>query len=284
MNEKMCKLVLEHRQQLVPTVFTERQVNLVQKYFYHKKLTPSEQTYFYSAISKKMEALHSLQEEFHVTGEGMIPKRVEEAKQILKEINKPKAFISGSYLYKQKYNDIDIFIVNNRRKSYRQENKHFTFILEKDLHQPIFISAAKYSVANFPAVAKAVLKRGQFDDILFIYQWVINQVLEGEDQKELRDLLLQHSLYVKKEVPDARSLDLKVQEVKALSQEKRIKRINQITQETLVRMYSSRYLYQALSKFIKVVKEMGKEYKTDNIPIFLHFAKEVQYGCRRAQA
>ena len=50
-------------------------------------------------IKKKIEALNLLKEEFHVTGSNMIKKRVVKAKQILKEINKEKAFISGSFLY-----------------------------------------------------------------------------------------------------------------------------------------------------------------------------------------
>ncbi len=284
MDIEICKIVLEHRQQLVPAIFTECQADLIQKYIHHQKLTPSEQTYFYSAIRRKMEALKSLQEKYYITGGDMIPQRVEQAKNILKILQHEKAFISGSFLYKKEYNDIDIFVVRTRRKSYRMGNKHFTCITEKDLHQPIFASAAKYSVATFSAVVNVIPKRGKFDELLFVYQWVINQILDGEDQKEIRDLIFQYFMYIKKDILDARSLDLKVIEIKNLAKEEKIKMINQITREILLQMFSVKYLYNAFSIFIKSVKKMGEEYKTDNILIFLNFAKEVQYECRRAQA
>ena len=284
MNTEICKIILDHRNQLVPVLFTERQVNLVQKYLSHQRFTPSEQAYFYSAIRRKMEALSSLREEYYVTGTEMLPERVRQAKQILKKLGHEKAFISGSFLFKKKYNDIDIFIISKRRKSFTKSKQHFTFITQNDLHQPIFVSAAKYSVANFPAVVKTDLNKNRADDILFTYQWVINQILEDEDQKELRDLLLQHSLQVEKKVPDARSLDLKSQELKALPREERINEVNLIVRETLLKMYSTRYLYQIVSKFQRNIQEMEDGYKTDNIPIFLSFAREVKNECRRAQA
>lgn len=256
---------------------------LIEKYLQQKELTPSEKTYVYSTITKKVEALGLLKKEYYIIGKDMIPERVKKAQEILKGMNGRKAFISGSFLYKKEYNDIDIFVIENRRKSYRVKNKHFTCITEKDLSQPIFASAMQYSIATFPALVPVNPKKEKFEDILFLYQWLINQILNKEDQKELRDLIFQHSLYINNGLMDPRSLDLQVQEVKNLSPENRIKKINQITKEILIKIFSVRYLSSSLSDFIKTVKKMGEEYKTDNIPIFLNFAKEVQYECRTAQ-
>ena len=231
-----------------------------------------------------MEALRSLREEYYITGEGMRPERVEKARQILKELNFGAAFISGSFLYKEAYNDIDVFVISNRRKSYRRENIHFTHILEKDLQQPLFISIAKYSVSTSPLKIQPSHRRERFDDLLFLYQWVINQILEDEDQKEIRDLLLSYSVHLKKEIPDARSLDYQAQEIKSLSKKSRIKKIDWLVGKILLKIYSPRYLYSALSRFIKNITDMGKEYKTNNIPILLNFAKEVRHECRRTAA
>ncbi len=284
MDIEICKKILEHRQQLVPALFTLRQVSLIQKYTSHQKLTASERTYFYSDIRRKMEALHAFREEYYITGVDMISKRVDEAKNTLKKLKYERAFISGSFLYKKEYNDIDIFIMSTRRKSYRKGNRHFTFITESDLHKPLFSSAARYSVATFPAVVNAVSKRQKLDAILFTYQWIINQILEKEDQKELRDLIFQYFLYVRNEILDARSLDLQVQEIKNLPQEQKIDRVNALTKELILKIYSFKYVYSVLLEFTKSIKKMGEEYKTANIPIFLHFAKEVQHECRRSQA
>ncbi len=284
MNEKTLNKVWENRTSIVPTIFTQKQVEVISKHIHNKKMTNSEKTYLYSTIKKKIDALHSLQEEFYITGESMIPERVEIAKKILKEINYEKAFISGSFLYKQKYNDVDIYVLNKSRKSYNKEEKHFTFITEKDLHKPLFVSVAKYSVANFSPLISLDFHRNSFDKIMFIYQWVINQILENEDKKELRDLVFEYGLQIENCVLDARSLDLRVQEIKSLPKDKRIEETNRITKTVLLKSFSRTYNYIAISKFIKSIKEMAKEYKTENIPIFLDFAKGVQYECRRAQA
>ena len=115
MNQIMCEKVIENKSALVPSIFTEKQVALLEKYVKKQKLEPSEKTYIYSTINKKLNSLACLQEEFYVNGANLIPERVEEAKKILKGINRP-AFISGSFLFSEKYNDIDVFIISNRRK------------------------------------------------------------------------------------------------------------------------------------------------------------------------
>ena len=281
MNKKILNHLVQHRSLFVPSLFTDKQVNLIQKYLQRTPLTATERTYLYSTIKRKVSALQSLQQEYYVRGEGMIPERVEAAKKILQELGKPQAFISGSFLYRKEYNDIDVFIIGKKRAAYYQDKKHITIITEKDLHRPLFISTAKYSVATFEAVKEAIPHRAYFDEIMFLYQWLINQLLEGENLKELRDLIFWHYLHVKKELLDARSLEVETQEIKNLNQEGKIKMINSITKELLLGLYSSTYLYNALSRFFQSVKEMAKGYNTANIPIFLNFSREVQHESRR---
>ena len=55
------------------------------------------------AIKKKIEPLNFFKEGWYIKGSNMIPERIEQAKQMLKEINKEKAFISGSFLFAEKY-------------------------------------------------------------------------------------------------------------------------------------------------------------------------------------
>src|SRR3989338_3796070 len=124
MDKKMCKLIIERKAQLVPTIFTKTQITLLEAYLTEKPLTSSQKSYLYSTIKKKIDALASLQQESYITGQNMIPERVEQAKQILKELGYPKAFISGSFLFKEKYNDIDVFVISSKRKAYRVANKH----------------------------------------------------------------------------------------------------------------------------------------------------------------
>lgn len=283
MDKEICKTVIERKKVFVPSLFTVKQVNLMDKYLKHEILNNTERTYLYSTIKKKLDALRTLKEELYINGNNMIPKRMEKAKNIIKEINK-KAFISGSFLYKKDYEDIDIYVISKRRKSYHKDNKHFIFITEKMLENPVFYSSLKYSVANFSTKEiKPIIKRKRVDELLFTYQWVINQILDNEDQKELRDLIFQYYLQTKKKVLDSYSLYCKTKEIKNLSINEEIKKINQITKDILLKTHSKKYLYNAISKFSKDIKRIGKEYKTNNIPIFLGFAQEVKDECRRTE-
>jgi len=240
MNEKICKTIVEHREQFVPHLFTERQVQLINKWLSKEKMTKTEQTYLYATISKKVDALSLLREEFYITGDHMIPKRVEEAKKILKEINKP-AFISGSFLYAEKYKDIDIFIISRRRRSYHKGKKHLVGITEKDLQKPLSLSALHYSIANFSKTIHPEIKREDFDEIVFTYQWVINQIFQHEDQKELRNIVFQYHLQVQGELLDSFSLYKKTQIIKDMPKDKKIIKINHITKELLLITFSKKY-------------------------------------------
>jgi hypothetical protein len=283
MNKKTLKTIVEHKKQLIPHVVTSRQVTLIEQYLNKKALTKTEQAYLYSTIKKKADALNLFREELYITGKDMIPERVEEAKQILKEINKEKAFISGSFLYSKKYNDIDIYIISNKRKQYSKGKRHLIYITEEDLKKSFFISAAKYSVSNTSLKISPEIKREEFSEILFVYQWVINQILDKEDQKELRILVFQYYMQIKEVILDSYTLFQKTEELKNLPEKEEIKKVNQITKELLLKTYSRTYLYNGISKFSKDFREIRKEYDTSNIPIFLNFAQEVKNECRRAK-
>jgi hypothetical protein len=283
MNQDLLNRIIEQRNLLVPSLFTDTQINVIQKYLHHDHLNGTEKAYFYSAIKRKLDALNALQEEFYIHGEGMIPERVEQAKEILQKLKPKKAFISGSFLYKKDYEDVDIYVISRKRKSYHKDNQHFIFISEKMLRDPIFYSSWEYSVANFHREMRPDIKRADFNEILFIYQWVINQILDNEDQKEIRDLLFQYYLQIKKEIPHSYSLYQKVEEIKSLPVPERINRINQLTKEILLGSYSKRYLYLKSARFLKELKKDLTELKVhDNITIYCKMLKEVKDECRRA--
>ena len=283
MNQEICKIVLEHRQQLVPALFTERQVNLIQKYLSHQKLTHSEQTYFYSDIRRKIEALRSLQEEYYITGTNMIPERVEKAKKILKEFSNEKAFISGSFLYNQDSHDIDVFIISKKRKQQHRGNQHLTFITETDSRKPLFVSVLNYCVANFSYTCAPIIKREQYGELLLAYQLAVNEILDNDDQKTVRRLIFEYYVQTKRIVLDSHLLHQKFYEIKQKSIDERIVLINKMFKEMLLRLYSKRYLYFKLVPFIKNIKETAKEYKANaNLLVYIDLLNEVKNECRRA--
>lgn len=285
MNEKICKKIIENKDKFTPNLFTIRQINILKKYLKKSKLTKTEKTYLYSAIKKKIDALTILKEEYYINGQKMIKKRVKKAKTILKDLNRD-AFISGSFLYSKKYNDIDIYIISKKKKDYFKGKKHFMFITEKDLTKPVFYSALQYCVANFSIEdVKPLIKRPGSDDLIFDYEQAIIEILNNDDQKMIRSILFDYYMHVKKNILDSFSTYKEYKRIKKMKQKKKINIINNMVKSLLLKLYSKKYLYQELLSFLKQLKKIIDKYKKhENIAIYVNLLTEVKNECRRAQA
>ncbi len=286
MDRNICKTIVANKSRFIPHLFTERQVIITQRYLQNKALTNTEKTYFYSTIKKKMASLALLKEEWHIKGSGMIPERVEEAKQILKEINNEKTFISGSFLYAKNYNDIDIFVVGKRRKQYREGKKNFIFITENDLSVPLFYSCFQYSVSNFCLSAvKPRIKQDEMDEFLLAYQLAITEIFDNEDQKTSRYIIFLHEMHVKQKVLNSYELYKEFEEMKKKSKEEKIKIVNGMIKDLLLHTFSKRYTYEVLRVFNKDLETTMAEYKNNGQLIIYHnLLEEVKHECRRNQA
>ncbi len=283
MNKEICKKVLEYRERFIPRLFTARQIELLEKYLQQKDLTKTEKSYVYSTLKQKIETLSLLREEFYVTGEQMIPERIEKAKEILKELGYEKAFISGSFLYKKDYRDADVFIITKKRNSYHQKDLHLNFITEKILKHPIYISSLRYSVANFyPGKITPQWKRPLFDSIILVYEMVINEILNRDEERTLRELLFMHYFFVKNVILNSYSLYEKSEEIIKKGQNEKIAGINHLMKELILHIFTKRYLYFYLSQFVKQLKKDYSQEPYDNYPIFIDLFTEVKNECRIA--
>ena len=284
MNTDICNKIIENKDKFIPNLFTAKQIDILKKYINKKELTKTEKTYLYSTIKKKIDALTILKEEYYINGQKMIKQRVKKAKAILKDLNRD-AFISGSFLYSRKYNDIDIYIISNKRKDYFKGNKHFMFITEKDLVKPIFYSALQYSVANFSIEnIKPQIKRPGSDDLILDYEQAIVEILNNDDQKMIRSILFDYYMYVKKKVLDSFTIYKKYKKIKKMEQKNKIDVINKMVRELLLKLYSKRYMYYELLSFLKQLKKTTNKYKrNENILIYIDLLTEVKDECRRAQ-
>lgn len=236
-------------------------------------------------IKKKVEALAMLKEEWHITGKNMIPERVEEAKQILKEIHEEKAFISGSFLFAKEYNDIDIFIVGKKRKQYREGKRNFILITEKDLAMPIFYSCSQYCVANFaiPEI-EPVIKRDEMDEFLLSYQLAINEILDNDEQKTTRYIVFLYYMNIKGVILNSYEAYQAYKEINKKSKEEKIKIVNSMIKELLLNAFSNKYTYEVLREFNKrLEKNMQKYKKNDGLIIYHTLLDEVKNECRRNQ-
>jgi len=286
MNQKICKTIVENKDNFIPNLFTARQINILEKYLKKGRLTKTEKGYLYSAIRKKIDALTLLKEECFIRGENMIPERLKKAKKILRELHKEKAFISGSFLFAKKFNDVDIYIISKKRKQYHKGKKHFIFITEEDLKKPVFISALKYSISNFfIEETEPLIKRLSFNDLVMTYELAVNEILDNDDQKSIRDILFEYHMHIKGVILDSFSLHNKIKEIIKLKRKEKIALINEMTKELLLKIYSNKYMYNELTGFVKQIKKSVNDFvANDNLIIYSNFLDGVKNACRGIKA
>lgn len=276
---------MENRQRLVPALFTVQQVDILEKYLRSKPLSRTEQAYLYSTIKKKTDALLAFKEEWYITGQGLIPERVEQAKKILHELGKEKVFISGSFLYAEEYNDIDIFIVGKKRGQVEEERKQFIYVTEQDLQKLIFISMMKCCVANFLPVEQ-LKKRGKpmWNNLIMTYEMAINEVLDNDDQKTVRELLFEYYYQAKNKILDSRTLYTKHVSFKKMQKQERIRIVNEMAKKLIHILYSPKYAYNTITNFKKQIMDTIEWYpQHDNLKIYAKLLEEVKNECRAAE-
>ena len=99
--------------------------------------------------------------------------RIKLAEELLNQIPAKYCFISGSFLYKEKYNDIDIFIISRTKKEIKIKNKKvkITVIDFNDLHSLFYHSISK------SCIAKNILPTKQLKVTFSDYWNVINEAI-----------------------------------------------------------------------------------------------------------
>ncbi len=105
--------------------------------------------------------------------EKMITQRISQADAILSQIPAKYCFITGSFLYKEKYKDIDIFVISRTKKKIELKEKkaRVTIIDFNDLHSLFYHSVSK------SCIAKNLLPQKQFKVTLSDYWQVINEAV-----------------------------------------------------------------------------------------------------------
>lgn len=143
----------------------------------------------------------------------IIPERINEAKEILKNIKAKHCFISGSFLYKQNYKDIDLFIITRSKKKILSQNKVQISIIDfNDLHS-LF-----YNSIILTCISKNILPKKEVKITLSDYWKIIYQtipiLINEKNKKEARDLILYTEYLINKKILDSIELDEKLKEFK----------------------------------------------------------------------
>jgi hypothetical protein len=125
----------------------------------------------------------------------ILPERIKQAEQILNQIKTKQAFISGSFLFKQEYNDIDLFLITRSKKKLSLPEKvKVNYIDFNDLYSLFYHSITQI------CVSKNILIHRPLKTTIVHYWNIINETvpeyLNYQNSKQLRSLIL-HTEYYK---------------------------------------------------------------------------------------
>lgn len=272
MNKNLLKTVLERKEDVVHLLFTNNQLIIIQKYLNKQVLTNSEKKSLYTSIKKKTEAINKLisstisniSNEFYIKG-NLFPKRVEEAKFIIQAYPGEKVFVAGSFLFSEKYNDIDIYILRERGyKEIHDDDKHIIYLTKKRLQEAIFQSTVLNSVSNYNNYLKYSFKKPTLNELMSLYHEAIIESLEKRVKKEsLRDLIFNYYLS-KNELIDA-------VKIKLLISNSTLEKIDFYFEEITKKQFSKTYLYVRFLEYANTLRQILKN--LNNKVHIIHYLK-----------
>ncbi len=144
--------------------------------------------------------------------EEILAERILEAKKILAQIPSKHCFISGSFLFKEKYNDIDLFMISRSKKKFSVDNKKvkITFIDFNSLYSLFYHSVSK------SCISKNILPTKPLKVTMADYWQVINEAIpvllnqKNKFHKSVRFLVLYTEYFRTGEILDTFQLSKKV--------------------------------------------------------------------------
>lgn len=285
MNRYLLKSILANKDQFVPLIFTKKQMAVLEKHFFGEKLTPAEKKSLYTSTTKKMKILETIRpeqtEEFFIKGaEFILPKRAAEAKEIIRKFPGQEVFIAGSFLFSKSYNDIDIYLLQERGyKEVIDENKHLIYLTKNKLKDAVFQSAALISISNFGNTLKPKPKKIFLNKLMGFYHEAIIELMQKDEKKEnLRELIFSYHYICQRKLVDAYGL-------KRIAQKTRIPEADEMFKSLCRRLFSKTYLYIKCLEYIQTLKESIKNIAQNiHLKHYLKIYEELIYGTRGSPA
>ena len=240
---------------LVPHIFSQNYFNILKAKLREKKLSENERYYYNHFIKKKLQGMIELFDiTYEINGKEFIKKdRIKKASSLLNNYSRKhksmKMLISGSFLYSNKYNDIDIFIISKYSKEdYRDGKIHINY-LPADVEKTLFFSLiSAISIANFKS-DKEIEEEFKIGDILHYYELVILLIMQKSYYlPELRDLVTRAEYVSNKVILN--SMQLKKITDDIIKSKNPIKIIKRYVIIKIINSYNVSVLKRALKQFI----------------------------------
>lgn len=241
---------------LVPYIFTKNYFDILKKKIIGKRLTETERYYYNHFIKQKLFGMIELLGiDMLINGNEYLKKiRISKAIKILKKYSRKhknmKILMSGSFLYSDKYNDIDIFVISKYNKEdYREGKVHINYLPQNIEKTLFFQSIHAISISNFKS-NEAIEDYFNISDILHIYETVVLLIMQKEAYlQELRELVVTLEYATNKVILN--SMQLKIITDKIAKSKNPIQVINKYLIARIINAFNTAVLRRTLTKFIK---------------------------------
>ena len=179
--------------------------------------------------------------------EKIITERIKETESLLNQISAKHCFITGSFLYKKNYKDVDIFVITRKKGELAIKNNKvkITIIDFNDLYSLFYHSVSK------SCISKNILPNPALKVTITDYWQVINESIptilnqKNKYHKSIRFLVLYTEYFKNGEVLDTFQLDKKINQFKDYKEilEYIKKEVPRIINKNTKKSYIKRFFY-----------------------------------------
>lgn len=259
------------KNEIVPTLFTNHQFELIEKRFMNKNMSDSEKNEFSRTISKKMKAInqifHKNSKDIFIYGEEkIIPQRLLNAKEYIKKFSRKfkgkHVFISGSYLHSNKYNDIDVFVVEKYNKDDQfVDGFHINYLDAEVYNSLFFASIQKLCVSNKQVLPSKIKEKADINTFISLYQELFNDLDRGFKgvNKTIREFLLQSAFISNNPILDSLELKKQIDAILKIHQSKEL--IKKIFVKSVLLGINKKKLVNSMKQIIASYYSIMKEYQ-----------------------
>lgn len=131
---------------------------------------------------------------FVYSPENILPERLAEAKKILQRVPYKHAFITGSFLYEEEYNDIDVFIISRTKKTFEMEGCDVHFIDFNQASSLFFHSVTKQCVSKSVIPVKKL--RVRVSDYWELLNEILTPVAGDANMKKEARMAILYTVYL----------------------------------------------------------------------------------------
>lgn len=131
---------------------------------------------------------------FIYSPENILPERLAEVKKILQRVPYKHAFITGSFLYEEEYNDIDVFIISRTKKTFKIEGCDVHFIDFNQASSLFFHSVTKQCVSKSIIPVKKL--RVRISDYWELLNEILTPVAGDINMKKETRMAILYTIYL----------------------------------------------------------------------------------------